>query len=70
MVIKHTNIISRYYIDYVCGYDAILLNELFNNLNNLSPNDDVLIRTFLDLVTNIKSIFTFYFLNVFLKYNN
>lgn len=57
MVLKHTNIISRYYTDYVCGYDAVLINEMVNKLTNLSPNDDMLIRSFMDSVTNIKSIF-------------
>lgn len=57
MVLKHSNIISRYYTDYVCGYDAVLLNDMVNQLGNLSPNDDMLIRAFIDSVTNIKSIF-------------
>lgn len=57
MVIKHSGIISRYYIDYVAGYDAPLLDETlakFIDTSGLNENEDLLIRSILESVSNIK----------------
>uniref|UniRef100_A0A915DJ47 Membrane-associated protein Hem n=1 Tax=Ditylenchus dipsaci TaxID=166011 RepID=A0A915DJ47_9BILA len=55
MVLKHSNIISRYYMEYVAGYDTVALGEMLDGLNSLSDNDEVLIRSFVDSVCNIKT---------------
>lgn len=57
MVIKHSAVISRYYIDYVAGYDALLLDETmakFIDTSGLNENDEILIRSILESVSNIK----------------
>lgn len=54
MVHRYSEIITTYYTDYVAGYDKILLAEMADRLIGLTENDHLLIRSFIETVSNIK----------------
>ena len=56
LVQRHQQIISAYYIEYVASYDAPLLEEMLQNmdLRQLSENDQLLITSFLQSISNIR----------------
>lgn len=57
LVQKYSNVLSQYYTDFVCDHDAVKLSEMLHSVNGVSQSDEILIRSFVDSILNIKSNF-------------
>lgn len=60
LVLKNSDLISTYYIQYIAGYDAPLLNELaqqFGSGTGLSEYEQLLIHSCISSMANISSLF-------------
>ncbi|KAI6193204.1 Membrane-associated protein gex-3 [Aphelenchoides besseyi] len=59
LVQEHSQVISNYYRDFICSYDAIALREMIEEdqtlLNGLAPNELKLIHGFVDAVAQLKT---------------
>ncbi|KJH45943.1 hypothetical protein DICVIV_08021 [Dictyocaulus viviparus] len=55
LVIKYSNVIQRYYLKYVNGYDAIITQELISTMNDLNGDEGVILSDFASSITSINS---------------
>jgi len=46
LVIKYSQVIQRYYVQYLFGFDAIFLNELIQRVPNLPEDESVIFSSF------------------------
>jgi len=67
LVLKNSDLISTYYIQYIAGYDAPLLTELsqrFSGGSGLSEYEQLLIHSCIQALANISGLL--FFVNIFL----
>jgi hypothetical protein len=60
LVLKNSDLISNYYVQYIAGYDAPLLSELsqrFNGGTSLSEYEQLLIHSCIQAMANILGLF-------------
>lgn len=43
LVRKYSQVIQRYYVQYLAGFDAIALNQMMQNLSSVCPEDESII---------------------------
>ncbi|RCN35023.1 hypothetical protein ANCCAN_19121 [Ancylostoma caninum] len=55
LVTKYSDVIQRYYLKYVNGYDAIMTRELVANLNDLNEDDAAILSDFASSISSINS---------------
>lgn len=46
-------VLQRYYIQYLCGYDAIALNQLIQSLQNLPEDESVILSSMCNEIGNL-----------------
>jgi len=69
LVLKNSDLISSYYIQYIAGYDAPLLTELsqrFSGGSGLSEYEQLLIHSCIQSLANISGLL--FFVNIFLHF--
>ncbi|KAE9415969.1 hypothetical protein Angca_008386, partial [Angiostrongylus cantonensis] len=55
LVIKYSDVIQRYYLKYVNGYDAIMTSELVSMINDLNEDEAVILSDFASSISSINS---------------
>ncbi|EPB68843.1 hypothetical protein ANCCEY_12064 [Ancylostoma ceylanicum] len=55
LVTKYSDVIQRYYLKYVNGYDAIMTRELVANINDLNEDDAAILSDFASSISSINS---------------
>ncbi|VDO42186.1 unnamed protein product [Haemonchus placei] len=55
LVTKHSDVIQRYYLKYVNGYDAIMTRELVSGIGDLNEEDAVMLSDFAASISSINS---------------
>ncbi|KIH65736.1 hypothetical protein ANCDUO_03941 [Ancylostoma duodenale] len=55
LVTKYSDVIQRYYLKYVNGYDAIMTRELVSNINDLNEDDAAILSDFASSISSINS---------------
>ena len=53
LVRKYSQVVQRYYVQYLSGYDAIALDQGITNLNNLPEEDSTLISSICQTISNV-----------------
>lgn len=46
-------VLQRYYTQYLCGYDAIALNQLIQELQNLPEEESVILSSMCNEIGNL-----------------
>ena len=62
LVMKYAEVISQYYIEYITGYDSVMLAELAQRFatSELSEYESLLVHSCLQSLANIKSKYLIY----------
>ncbi|CAJ0604279.1 unnamed protein product [Cylicocyclus nassatus] len=55
LVVKYSDVIQRYYLKYVNGYDAIMTRELVSTLGDLSDDEATILSDFASSISSINS---------------
>ncbi|VDM63170.1 unnamed protein product [Angiostrongylus costaricensis] len=55
LVVKYSDVIQRYYLKYVSGYDAIMTRELVSMINDLNEDEAVILSDFASSISSINS---------------
>ncbi|KAK5972294.1 Membrane associated protein Hem [Trichostrongylus colubriformis] len=55
LVTKHSDVIQRYYLKYVNGYDAIMTRELVSAVGDLHEDDAAILSDFANSISSINS---------------
>ncbi|KAK6041550.1 hypothetical protein COOONC_20945 [Cooperia oncophora] len=55
LVLKHSDVIQRYYLKYVNGYDAIMTRELVAGISDLNEEDSLILSDFASSISSINS---------------
>ncbi len=53
LVFKYSQVIQRYYLQYLSGYDSIALNELIQNLPNVPEDESIILSSFCNSVAEL-----------------
>ena len=53
LVRKYNQVVQRYYVQYLSGYDAVALNQCIQNLTHLSEEDSILLSSICQSVSNL-----------------
>merc|ERR1719412_3421356 len=53
LVRKYSQVVQRYYVQYLSGYDAIALDQSIQNLNQLPEEDSVLLSSICQTISNV-----------------
>ena len=53
LVTKYTAVIKRYYIQYLSGYDAVVLNELIQTLPNVTEDESIILSSFCNKIADL-----------------
>lgn len=53
LVRKYNQVIQRYYVQYLSGYDAVALNQCIQGLTHLSEEDSILLSSICQSVSNL-----------------
>uniref|UniRef100_A0A914VN14 Nck-associated protein 1 n=3 Tax=Plectus sambesii TaxID=2011161 RepID=A0A914VN14_9BILA len=53
LVSKYAQVIQRYYIQYLSGYDAIVLNELIQTLPNVPEDESIILSSFCNSIADL-----------------
>ncbi|XP_047497315.1 membrane-associated protein Hem-like isoform X1 [Penaeus chinensis] len=53
LIKKYSQVLQRYYIQYLCGYDAIALNQLIQSLQNLPEDESVILSSMCNEIGNL-----------------
>ena len=53
LVRKYSQVIQRYYVQYLSGYDAIALDQSIQNLNNMPEEDSILLSSICQTISNV-----------------
>ncbi|KAK6747576.1 hypothetical protein RB195_000646 [Necator americanus] len=54
-ITKYSDVIQRYYLKYVNGYDAIMTRELVSNIGELNEDDAAILTDFASSISSINS---------------
>ena len=53
LVRKYSQVVQRYYVQYLSGYDAIALDQSIQNLNQLPEEDSVLLSSICQTISTL-----------------
>lgn len=53
LIRKYNQVIQRYYVQYLTGYDAIALNQIMQNISMMPEEDSVLIESAYQTISNL-----------------
>ena len=53
LVRKYNQVVQRYYVQYLSGYDAVALNQCIQGLTHLSEEDSILLSSICQSVSNL-----------------
>lgn len=53
MFLTTQQVLQRYYTQYLCGYDAIALNQLIQELQNLPEEESVILSSMCNEIGNL-----------------
>ncbi|XP_068207271.1 membrane-associated protein Hem isoform X2 [Palaemon carinicauda] len=53
LVKKYSQVLQRYYIQYLCGYDAIALNQIIQSLQNLPEDESIILSSMCNEIGNL-----------------
>ncbi|CAL4093232.1 unnamed protein product, partial [Meganyctiphanes norvegica] len=53
LVKKYSQVLQRYYVQYLCGYDAIALNQLIQSLQNLPEDESLILSSMCNEIGNL-----------------
>ena len=53
LIVKYSQVIQRYYLQYLSGYDAIALNELIQNLPNVPEDESDILSSFCNCIAEL-----------------
>ena len=53
LVRKYSQVVQRYYVQYLSGYDAIALDQGTQNLNSLPEEDSTLMSSICQTISNV-----------------
>lgn len=46
LILKYSQVVQRYYIQYLSGYDAISLNEIIQSVASIPEDESVILSSF------------------------
>ncbi|VDM65049.1 unnamed protein product [Strongylus vulgaris] len=55
LVVKYSDVIQRYYLKYVNGYDAIMTREMVSNIGDLNEDEAAILSDFASSISSINS---------------
>ena len=50
---KYSQVIQRYYVQYLSGYDAVALKQALQGLQHLSDNDSVILSSVCQTISDV-----------------
>ena len=53
LVRKYSQVVQRYYVQYLSGYDALALDQATQNLNSLPEEDSTLMSSICQTISNV-----------------
>ncbi|KAK6192637.1 hypothetical protein SNE40_004076 [Patella caerulea] len=53
LIKKYNQVIQRYYVQYLCGYDAVYLNQLIQNLSMCPEDESVILSSFYSGISSL-----------------
>ncbi|KAK7078914.1 Nck-associated protein 1, partial [Halocaridina rubra] len=53
LIKKYSQVLQRYYIQYLCGYDAIALNQIVQSLQNLQDDESIILSSMCNEIGNL-----------------
>ncbi|KAG7154973.1 Membrane-associated protein Hem-like [Homarus americanus] len=53
LIKKYSQVLQRYYTQYLCGYDAIALNQLIQELQNLPEEESIILSSMCNEIGNL-----------------
>ena len=55
LMYKYGQVVQRYYIQYLSGYDSIAINELIQNIPNIPEDESIILSSFCNTLAQLSA---------------